>query len=61
MHIRYYRTGLEGRDEDRFKMLAVLLDAAAKEFPGLKPRLLHLADRRSEGGYSYLSAIIVWE
>lgn len=60
MKIRYYKTGLQGHDEDRFEMLAKLL-AADVEFDHLKPRVLHLADRTSPGGYSYLSVIVVWE
>jgi hypothetical protein len=60
MKIRYYRTKLEQKDEDRFEMLAKLIDEE-KEYDHLKPRLLHLQDRRSEGGYSFLSAIVVWE
>lgn len=60
MKIRYYKTPYEGRNDDRFKMLADMLDND-KECDHLKPRILHLADLYSESGYCYLSVIVVWE
>lgn len=60
MHIRSYETPFESRSESRFAMLAKQLDEAVKEFPGLKPRLLHLADLQFNGSW-YLVAIVVWE
>lgn len=60
MQIRYYKTELQGAGQDRFKMLSDLL-ANDKMVDHLKPRILHLVDRQSDGGYLYLSAIVVWE
>lgn len=61
--IKYYKTKTQGKDEDRFQMLADLI-AEEKEYDHLKSRLLHLEDRMTymtQGGYQFLSAIVVWE
>jgi hypothetical protein len=63
MQVRYYRTELAGKNDDRFHMLADLLaaDAGNVSLCTLKPRILHLADCTSPGGYTFLSVIVVWE
>jgi hypothetical protein len=59
-HVKYYRTSLEGKEEDRYEILANLMAVDAELREDLKPRILSLVDRKS-GDHNYLSAIVVWE
>lgn len=59
-HVKYYKTPLEGKEEDRYEILAKLMAVDAELREDLKPRILSLVDRKV-GAHEYLSAIVSWE
>lgn len=58
--VRYYKTDFQFRDEDRYEMIADMISKDVALMGGLKPRVLHVADRNYQH-YRYLSVIVVWE
>ena len=64
MVVKYYKTDWENDGEPerrcRFEMLTKLLDADVKNYPGLKPRMMHIEDRFFHGSV-WVVAVVVWE
>lgn len=63
MHLKYYSTDWEKDNTDascRFNLLTTMIANDIPSFFGLKPRMLHVADK-SYCGFVKVVAIVVWE
>ncbi len=59
--IKYYKTKLEGRNEDRFQMLAKMLEEDSLEMENRIPKILHIQDIVDyQSVYKQVSAIVAW-